>query len=339
MTGSQKPIDLRSDFCAPPTEAMWEAMRSAHVGWAVAGDDENVEELEQRGAELLGKEAAVFVPTCTMANVAALLVLGGPGQAAVVEPSAHVVVNEADGISELAGLVPVPVEGDRGRLDPDEVEAAIERSGASVLCLENTHTRAGGTVTDAARTEALAAAARRHGARVHLDGARLANAAVALHTSLAALAAPADTVALSLNKGLCAPFGALLAGGRATIDAARLHVRRLGGGTIHKAGIAAAAGLVALGLVDRLAEDHERARDLASLAGVLSSPVLIGKPETNILLTRIPASFLPRLEAEGVLAFAPDGAYVRVVVHYGLGDDELDYAAYTLAEVANELAG
>jgi threonine aldolase len=317
-------IDLRSDFCAPPTEEMWEAMRTARLGWAVAGEDASVNELERRGAELLGKDDAVFVPTCTAANLAALLTLGTRGRAAVVEASAHVVVNEADGLSELAGLMPVPVAADAGRLDPDEVDAALARSGAAVLCLENTHTRAGGAVTDVARTEALAAAARRHGARVHLDGARLPNAAVALGVPLAALAAPADTVALSLNKGLCAPFGALLAGDRATIEAARLHVRRLGGGTLHKAGIAAAAGIVALGLVDRLADDHRRARRLAARLGLC-------EPETNIVLTELPASALPGLEARGVLALAPDGVRVRLVTHRGLGDDELELAADAVA--------
>ena len=329
-------IDLRSDFCATPTEEMWEAMRSARLGWAVAGEDENVTLLERRGAELLGKEAAVFVPTCTMANLAALLVLGTPGRAAVVERSAHVVVNEADGISELAGLVPVAVEGDHGRLDPDEVDAAILRSGAAVLCLENTHTRAGGTVTDVARTEALAATARRHGARVHLDGARLANAAVALGVPLAALAAPVDTVALSLNKGLSAPFGALLAGDTATVVAARLHIRRLGGGTMHKAGIAAAAGLVALGLVDRLATDHGRARQLARLLGLD-----VGQVETNILLLDAgdAEGVVGRLAERGVLALALDGRRVRFVTHRLVSDEDVERAAYAIAEAAPTMSG
>lgn len=320
-------VDLRSDFCAPPTDEMWKAMRSARLGWAVVGEDESVTELERRGAELLGKETAVFVLTCTVANLAALLTLGTAGRAAVVEASAHVVVNEANGISELAGLVPVAVEGMAGRLDPEEVDAAIAHSGATVLCLENTHTRAGGTVTDVARTEALAAAARRHGARVHLDGARLPNAAVALDVPLAALAAPADTVVLSLNKGLSAPFGALLAGDEATIEAARLHVRRLGGGTVHKLGIAAAAGLVALGLVDRLADDHRRARELARLLGLAA-------PETNAVMTDLDADALPELEARGVLAFAPDGHRVRLVTHRGIDDADVERVAEAVASLA-----
>src|SRR6478736_3293532 len=135
---------------------MWSAMRAARLGWADGGDDENVNELERRGAELLGKQAALFVPTCTAANLAALLTQGIPGQSVVVERSAHVMTSEADGISQLAGLAPFAVD------------RAFRRSGAALLCLENTHTRAGGTVTDVALTEALAAVARRYGARVHL---------------------------------------------------------------------------------------------------------------------------------------------------------------------------
>jgi threonine aldolase len=170
------------------------------------------------------------------------------------------------------------------------------------------------------RTEALAGAARRYGARVHLDGARLPNAAVALGIPLAALAAAADTVALSLNKGLAAPFGALLAGDAGTIEAARLHARRLGGGTIHKAGIAAAAGLVALGEVDRLAEDNRRARELARLIGA-------GEVETNIVLTKLTVDALPELRRRGVLALAPDGRTVRLVTHRGIGDQDVARAA------------
>jgi threonine aldolase len=199
-------IDLRSDICAAPTEAMWEAMRGARIGWASVGEDEQVVRLERRGAELLGHEAAAFVPTCTMANVAALLTLAARGDTVVLESSAHILTSEEDGVSELAGLRVLPLAAHDGQLGLDAVADAIERSGATLLCLENTHTRAGGTVLDEAATAALAAAAQARGARVHLDGARLANAAVALGVPLSLLAAPVDTVALSLNKGLCAPF-------------------------------------------------------------------------------------------------------------------------------------
>ena len=232
-------IDLRSDFCAPPTEEMWAAMRS--------GSERTVAELERRGAELLGKEAALFCPTCSMANLVGVRALTQPGQRAAIDETAHIVVNEGDWLSAVAGL-----------------ETTALGTDADVVCLENTHTRRGGTVLSVEETASLAATA----PRSHLDGARLPNAAVALRVPLAELAAPVDTVALSLNKGLCAPYGALLAGERAVIAEARRRLGQLGGGTVHKEWVFAAAGLVALGLVERVAEDHRRARRLAELLGL-----------------------------------------------------------------------
>jgi len=284
-------IDLRSDFCAPPTDEMWEAMRS--------GTDESVTQLEQRAAGLLGKEAAVFTATCTMANFAGVIALGTPGEPVAIADDAHIVVNEGGWLWELGEHDPVPLDAQ-----------------AKLMCLENTRTRAGGTILTPAETAALCATAE----RVHLDGARLANAAVALEVTIAELAAPVDTVAFSLNKGLCAPFGAVLAGSADVIERARVHLKQVGGGTIHKAGILAAAGLVALGLVARLADDHRRAGRLAELLG-------LPEPETNIVITDLDASALPRLAEAGVLAFAPDGLRVRLVTHRGIDDRQIDEAA------------
>ena len=309
-------IDLRSDYCAPPTEEMWAAMRT--------GSERTVTELELAVAFELGKEAAVFCPTCTAANLAALLALGERGRAAIMEASAHVLVAEGGGLSELAGLLPVPVAAPGGRLTADEVEAAVVTRQAAVVCLENTHTRAGGTVLDAKTTADVAAAAHKHGARVHLDGARLANAAEALGVDLGELTAPVDTVAVSLNKGLCAPYGAVLAGDATTIAAAREHLHRLGARTVHKAGMLAAAGLVAWEQMrGRLADDHRRARRLAELLGLPA-------PETNIVTTPLPASALPRLADRGVLALAPGGGNVRLVTHRAISDDDVERAAAAL---------
>jgi threonine aldolase len=288
-------IDLRSDICAAPTDAMWEAMRAARVGWATYGEDENVNELERRGAELLGKEVAVLVPTCSLANLAALMAMTKPGDNVAIDESAHILVNEGDWLAEVAQLVVA---------EP-----------AAVVCIENTHTRRGGTALTPAETAKLAARA----PRSHLDGARLANAAVALGVPLAALAAPVDTVALSLNKGLCAPFGTILAGNAETIAAARVHLKRLGGGTVHKAGIFAAAGLLALELVDRLAEDHRHARELARLIGA-------NEPQTNIVLADLGPDAVARLDARGVRSLAFDGR-VRFVTHRLIDDDDVVRAA------------
>ena len=306
-------IDLRSDFCAPPTEEMWTAMRD--------GSEETVAKLELTVGFELGKEAAVFCPTCTAANLAALMALGERGRAAIVEANAHVLVSEGGGIHELARFLPITIATVDGRLSPEEVEAAVVTRNAAVVCLENTHTRAGGTVLDGAATAALAAAAHKHGASVHLDGARLVNAAAALAADISELTAPVDTVAVSLNKGLCAPYGAVLAGDAETIAAAREHLHRLGAGTVHKAGLLAAAGLVAWEQMrGRLLDDHRRARRLADLLGMPA-------PETNIVLTELPASALPELAARGVLAFAPGGGNVRLVTHRGIGDDDVERAA------------
>lgn len=306
-------IDLRSDFCAPPTEEMWEAMRSA-------GEDA-VRKLETTVAFELGKAAAVFCPTCTAANLTALLALGGRGRAVVVEASSHVLVAEGGGLSQVAGLLPISIAASDGRLSPDEVEAAVVTREAAIVCLENTHTRAGGTVLDVAATAAAAGAAHKHSAAVHLDGARLANAAAALAVDIGELAAPVDTVAVSLNKGLCAPYGAVLAGGEATIAAARDHLGRLGGGTVHKAWVLAAAGLVAWEqLRGRLVDDHRRARMLAWLLG-------LPEPESNIVMTGLPATALAELEQRGVRALAPGGGNVRLVTHRGIADADLESAA------------
>jgi threonine aldolase len=298
-------IDLRSDICAAPTDAMWEAMRAARLGWATLGEDGSVAELERRGAALLGKEAAVLVPTCTAANLAAVLALSRPGDRVAVEPDAHVVVNEGDWLTEVARLVPVAPGGQ-----------------AEVALLENTHTRRGGTVLTPAETAERAALA----PRSHLDGARLANAAVALGVPLAVLAAPVDTVALSLNKGLCAPAGTLLAGGADTIAAARAQLKRIGAATVHKAGIFAAAGLLALDLVPRLADDHRRARELARLIGA-------PEPQTNIVLLERgerAAANLDELAARGVRALA-FGTRVRFVTHRLIADADVSRAAEAVA--------
>jgi len=306
---SAETIDLRSDLHAAPTNEMWEAMRSAKLGWATYGEDPSVNELQERMAGLLGKEAALWVPTCGMANLVALLTIAPRGSSVVLESSSHVLTSEAMGIEAIAGLDVQSLWAGDGRLDPVEVEETIVESGALMLVLENTHTRAGGTVLSPQLTADLAGAAQRHGAYVHLDGARLFNAAVALDVPVADLAASVNTVAVSLNKGLCAPMGTILAGRARVIELAHETLRRLGGASVHKAGIAAAAALVALDtLVDRLADDHRRARELgALLTGIEGLEVDVDRIETNIVLVDVsgtelfPEEFLARLAEQGVL--------------------------------------
>ena len=332
-------IDLRSDLHAYPTEEMWDAMRSAKLGWATYGEDPSVNELQERMAALLGKEAALWVPTCGMANLVALLTIAPRGSAVVVEASSHVLTSESMGIEEVAGLDVQSLWADDGRLDPAEVEELIVDSGALMLVLENTHTRGGGTVLSPQLTADLAGAAQRHGAYVHLDGARLFNAAVALDVPLADLTATVNTVAVSLNKGLCAPMGTILAGRSRVIELAHETLRRLGGASVHKAGFAAAAALVALDtLVDRLADDHRRARELGTLLREIPGiEVDLRQIETNIVLAdvggteRTPDEFLALLAEHGVLGVVRDTTRVRFVTHRLIGDDEVAQVAERVA--------
>jgi len=336
-------IDLRSDLCAVPTEAMWEAMRRAELGWPRFGEDDSLNRLCERGAALLGKSAATWVPTCGMANLVALLTFCEPGDSVVLESSSHVLSSEGMAITEIARLEPRPVSAADGRPDPDAVEHELERSGAALLVLENTHTRAGGTVLSTDLTEALAAAAERHDCRVHLDGARLANAAVALGVPLVELAGPASSVALSLNKGLSAPFGALLAGSEAVVERATTILHRLGGATVHRAGIAAAAGLVALDtMVERLVDDHRRARDLAARLSAIPGLTLRNDPvQTNIVLVDVAATgasaatLVELLDAAGVRSMERDPSTVRLVTHRLIGDDDVERAAELFAGVVS----
>lgn len=345
-------IDLRSDACAQPTSEMWAAIRRTHPGWVLGRQDEAVNQLERLGAQCLGKEAAVWTPTCGVANLAALMTLGERNTHVVAEAEAHIFTSEGMGLSTVAGLVPLGVRGEAGHLEPDVIEGVISdtarlggTSRVSVLCLENTHTRAGGAVLNPAHTAQLAGVARDHGVAVHIDGARLFNAAVALGVDVATLAAPADTVAISLNKGLSAPFGALLCGSSEAIEGARLRLRQLGAASVHKAGLAAAAGIVALEqMVGRLVDDNRRAADLAArIHGVAGLRLDPPKIETNIVLIDVSATgrtvheFLVCLSKRGVLALERDERRIRLVTHHSIGDSHVVKAAKAMASVAREL--
>ena len=340
------PIDLRSDLCTVPTAEMWEAMRAAELGWATVGEDASVNELCERVASLLGKPAALWVPTCGMANLVALLTFCEPGEAVVLESSSHVLTSEAMGIVEIARLEPRSLFAADGRLDPGAVDELLAETGAPLLVLENTHTRAGGTVLSVEATRALVDVARRHDCRVHVDGARLVNAAVALGAPLAELVAGANSVALSLNKGLSAPMGTVLAGSDAVVARARTMLHRLGGSTVHRAGIAAAAGLVALDtMVDRIADDHRRARDLASrVASIPGLRLDSERVETNIVLIDVSATGLAAAElvgllaAGGLLSLERDPARIRLVTHRLVTDGDVAEAARIVADVVEQHA-
>lgn len=317
-------VDLRSDAVTRPSPSMWEAMRSDLLVWSREGDP-TVTELERRVAELAGFPAAVLVASGTMANTLALLVSTSPGEAFVVDRDAHILRAEGGAYRTLAGLVPHAVEGRAGHLDPEHVDRAVsEGLRPSLVSLENTHTFAGGTVATAEQMRGVADAAKRAGMGVHVDGARLWNAAVATGSDLADLTDGADTVTLNLDKGLGCPFGAVLCGTPSTILAARERMVGLGG-VLAQQGLLAAAALVALdGRDAQMKRDHDLARTLAD--GLRGAGAVVDLPATNIVFVRVPDALrsLERLAQHGVLAFARDPETIRFVTHRDVGTEEIE---------------
>jgi threonine aldolase len=335
------PIDLRSDTVTRPTPEMRKAMAEAEVGDDVYGEDPTVRRLEERAAERLGTEASLFVPSGTMGNAIAIRILTQRGDEVLAERRSHVVKYELSGMSVLSGVMPRMVDAPGGHLTPDDVRAAAAprayyKSDVSLVVLENTHNLGGGTVQRLEDFRAVVAAARECGFRVHLDGARIWNAAVALGVSPADLAAGADTVMACLSKGLCAPVGSVVASSRERIEEAR-RARKLLGGGMRQAGVLAAAGLVALdSLVPRLAEDHANARLLGEAVargrGVRAAPV-----ETNIVVATLEGRAAPDVVASlreaGVLANAMDARTVRLVTHRDVSREDCERAAALLERV------
>ena len=322
-------IDLRSDTVTQPTPAMRRAMFEAPVGDDVFGEDPTVNELERRAAALMGKEAAVFVASGTMGNITAILAHTQRGDEVIVGSQAHILRSEVGGTGALAAAVLRPVENTgQGSMDPAEVEATIRGDDihyprTALLCLENTHNRCGGAALGAPVIAALADVAHRHALQVHMDGARIFNAAMALGVPARELVARADSVTFCLSKGLAAPAGSLLCGSEDFVGRARRYRKMLGGG-MRQVGVLAAAGLVALDtMIDRLAEDHANAHllahGLAELPGIEINPRDV---ETNILFFHVPhepaAAFSRRMAEAGVLANPSDRHMIRMVTHYGI---------------------
>ncbi|MEM1044006.1 MAG: GntG family PLP-dependent aldolase [Bacteroidota bacterium] len=333
--------DFRSDTVTKPTPAMRQAMAEAEVGDDVFGEDPTVERLEARVADLLGKEAALFVPTGVMGNQLAIKVHTRPGDEVVLAERSHVFHYEAGSPAVLSGVQLRPVGNARGMLTGGDVRAVVRgrydwEPRTRLVCLENTVNKAGGVVYPLDLAHEVAEAAREHGLALHLDGARLWNAAVASGHSEADLAAPFDTVSVCLSKGLGAPVGSMLAGETETVRLARRY-RKLFGGGMRQVGILAAAGLHALDYHRAdLAADHARARRLAgafaALPGFGIDPASV---ETNIVLveTKQPAEVvLARLAEHSVqmVAFGPHT--VRATTHRDLSDADLDRTLNVLAE-------
>jgi len=335
------PIDLRSDTITQPTPAMREAMASAEVGDDVFGEDPTVARLEARVAEMLGKEAAAFTPSGTMANQLALRAHTEPGDEILIDGNAHIYYYEAGGPAALAGVMCRCLPGVRGIFTVGDVEAALRPadlhfSPTKLVCVENTHTRGGGSVWPMERIREIEEVSRRHGMRLHLDGARLWNASVATGIPERDYAAHFDSVSVCFSKGLGAPIGSALCGSRELIQRAR-RFRKMFGGGMRQAGIIAAGALHALDHHRiRLTEDHANARSLA--AGLNKAPGLAVDPasvQTNIVLIRVatlPAPELARkLDQAGVRVFAVGPDTLRAVTSLMVTSEEIAQAVKIFA--------
>ena len=334
-------IDLRSDTVTTPTPEMRRAMADAPVGDDAYGEDPTVNRLQELAAAMVGKEAALYVPSGTMANQIALRLLARAGTEVLCAERAHVRQYEAAAAARNAGVQIRPLPDAGGLFGVAEIGAAARDTAhhlppISMLCLENTHMPSGGRPWAATEVALAAAAARSYGWTVHCDGARLFNAAVALGVPAGSLTALVDTVMFCLSKGLAAPVGSLLCGPADVIGAAREERTRFGGG-MRQAGVIAAAGIVALEtMVDRLADDHARARRLAeALADRFPGSVEPARVVTNIVCadaTALPASFLLDLADEGIRAGTIDQFTVRLVTHKDVDDADLDRALTAIAK-------
>jgi len=335
-------VDLRSDTVTRPSGAMRRAMADAEVGDDVYGEDKTVAALQEEAAALMGFESALFVPSGTMGNLIAVSLHARRGTEAIVEANSHAYSSELASMAAYAGVLPRVLSGVRGFPDPDEVERCCAPkpyyyAPVTLLLLENTHNHAGGTVLPAERKRALLAAANRHGVPVHLDGARVLNAAVASGCPPAEVALGFDSMGFCLSKGLGAPAGSLLCGTAAFIAEARVARKRLGGG-MRQVGVLAAAGRIALrDNVSRLAEDHRRARRLAEAAsGIPGLGVNPADVETNMVVANVDPpeavpAWLAHLEAGGVRVGTAGRGRLRFVTHLDVDDAGIDHAIAVLA--------
>ncbi len=338
------PVDLRSDTLTMPGPAMRRAMAEAPVGDDVFGEDPTVNRLEERSAALMGKPAAVFVASGTMANLLGILALAHSGQEIIADADSHVFMYEGGGAAALGGIQVRPLTTPAGVMATAQVEDAIRPDDdhhqplTAAVCLEDTHNRHGGVVWPPEALAGIRRLARERGLAVHLDGARIFNAAVALEIPVGEVAAQADTVCFCLSKGLGAPVGSVLCGPADVLERARRWRKVLGGGW-REAGTLAAAGLLALDTgVERLADDHRRARTLAEGLAELPGVALdLARVQTNLVVFELdrmePARFLAECRARGVLGGDQGGRRVRFVTHNGVDSQAVQRALAVCSEV------
>ena len=338
-------IDLYSDTKTKPTAGMRQAMASAEVGDSQKDEDPTVLRLQEMVAELVGKEAALFLPSGTMCNQLALKTHTNHGETVIADRLSHVLISESGGAGLLSGVMFQTLDGDRGRYTPEQVEAAIQpgsryQSKTTLLWAEQTNVYGGGAIWPLEQLQGVAAAAHEHGLKTHLDGARLLNAVVATGVPAAEYAAGFDSTWICLTKGLGCPVGAVLAGSTEFIEQARLYQHKIGG-AMRQAGIIAAAGIYALEHhVERLAEDHANARQLAAgLAEIAGIEVLTPVPESNMVLFSVAGTglsdteFIDRLRERGVLMCPLLPGVIRAVCHLDVTAQDIDTALVAMEDV------
>ncbi|NLW07981.1 MAG: low-specificity L-threonine aldolase [Clostridia bacterium] len=341
-------IDLRSDTVTLPTETMRQAMAQAEVGDDVYGEDPTINRLEALGAQMMGKEAGLFVVSGTMGNLVAILAHTHAGDEIIVGANSHTYYCETGGLAMLAGVMPRLIDDESGIIEPAAVKAALRPKDihfpqTRLVCLENTHARGGGVITTPAQMRDIYELAQENNLKVHLDGARIFNAAVATGIAAKEFARYADSVMFCLAKGLSAPVGSLLTGSKEFIERARI-ARKLVGGGMRQAGVLAAAGIIALeSMIERLAEDHANARYLAEgLATLKGISLQLERVQTNIVIFNLikpgleAGKFLASLKQKGILANSMSPTSVRMVTHRHIGRAEIDLTLAAVEEILAE---
>jgi len=342
-------VDLRSDTVTLPTEEMLEAIRTAPLGDDVYGEDPTVNHLEELAAKKMGKEAALLTTSGTQANLVSVLSQTKRGDEVILEADAHMYYYEVGAFSALGGLIPRLVKGEMGVMAPLDIEAALRPPNihfppTSLICIENSHNRAGGAVWSPSQMRVVFDSAKRHGLNVHMDGARIFNAAVAQDLDVREFTRYVDTMMFCLSKGLSAPIGSLAVGNREFIDRARRYRKMLGGG-MRQAGIIAAAGIVAVEkMVDRLKDDHANAQTLAKgLAKITGISLNPSQVQTNIVVYDVTGlganaeKWVAKMKEFGVKAGAQEAGRVRMVTHRGIEKEDIEYTLSAAEKAAQQL--
>ncbi len=348
MTFAGVSVDLRSDTVTLPTDEMLEAIRTAKLGDDVYGEDRTVQKLEEMAAEKMGKEAALLVTSGTQANLVSTMSNTKRGDSVILEAESHIYWYEVGGISTVAGVLPWPIKGFKGALDPVDIEAAIRPKNihfpdATVVCIEDTHNRAGGTVINPSQIRVIADVVHAHGLKLYMDGARVFNASVAMGVDAKEFTKNVDNLMFCLSKGLSCPVGSLVVGDIEFVNRARKYRKMLGGG-MRQAGIIAAPGIIALEkMIGRLAEDHENAKVLATgLTRLDGIEVDLDAVQTNMVafgvrgLGMTADQFLGRLKDKGVLCGTVDAFRVRMVTHRGIGRADIERTLQCVQEISLE---